>query len=345
MYNNLYKLFKRDDSQEKKNKTLLEDFNTESFVGLLKGNEDLKTAFLYTFLKLSNDKYSINTQISKNISNTHQEYSDCRIDIVLEGKDNIVFIECKVNSQEGYKQLERYQVALETHYPNKTKTLLYITKNYAPKNILNYNFKQYRWYEIADFLIHYTTRNYYINEYILFLKEQKMTQDTKLLLENINALKVLQKTVEIGLTYIENSKQDFETRFGKTKGNSNQNWGEIKRSNRFCNLTENILKGDGYSEMLYSIEFETVELSTHLFIERNHSLYKQFINIEYPKELTLIEIDTGASLYIKDQLDSYLEKDDSITLIKEWYLKSFDLFKNYLDKSNISILNELDNKS
>lgn len=338
MYLNLYKLFKRDDPQENKNKTLLEDFNTESFVGLLKGNEDLKTGFLYNFLKLSNDEYTINTQISKNISNKHQDYPDCRIDIVLEGKNNIVFIECKVNSPEGYKQLERYQVALETHYPNKTKTLLYITKNYDPKNILNYNFKQYRWYEIADFLIHHTTRNYYINEYILFLKEQKMTQDTKLLLENINALKVLQKTVEIGLTYIENSKQDFENIFGKTKGNSNQNWGEIKRANRFCNLTENILKGDGYSEILYSIEFETVELSTHLYIDKSHSLYKQFLALEYPKELSLIERDTGASLYIKDQLDNYLEKEDSIILIKDWYLNSFKLFKRFLEKNNIGII-------
>lgn len=333
MYNNLYKLFRRKDESETQNRSLLEDFNTEVFVGLLKGNDSLKEKFVKQFLKLPEDDYEILTQVSKSLKKLKTGDSDCRIDIILEGKRNVVFIECKVNSIEGFEQLNRYQKALELHYPDHNKVLLYITKSYDPKAIRDYSFKQYRWFEVARFLNEIEENSYYKTEYLSFLKNQGMAQEYVMTKENFEALKVLQKTVEIAQTYIENSKADFQCSFGIKSVNSNWNWGEIKRSNRFCNLSENILKGEGYSEIVYSIEFDTSELSVHVFVDKNHELFNDFKELEKLPNMEFIEFsdDRGASFYRKESLEKFIDNEDSLSLVANWYSDTFKTFKCFID--------------
>lgn len=333
MYNNLYKLFSRKDESELQSRSLLEDFNTEAFVGLLKGNDSLKEKFIKQFLNLPEDNYEILTQVSKSLKKLNTGDSDCRIDIILEGKGNVVFIECKVNSTEGFEQLNRYQKALGLHYPYHNKVLLYITKNYDPKTFIDCNFKQYRWFEIARFLNEVEEKTYYKTEYLSFLKNQGMAQEYVMTKENFEALKVLQKTVEIAQTYIENSKKDFECLFGIKSVNSNWNWGEIQRSNRFCNLSQNILDGEGYSEIVYSIEFDTSELSAHIFVDKNHELFNDFKALKTLPTMEFIEFsdDRGASFYIKESLERFIDNEDSLSLVANWYSDTFRTFKCFID--------------
>jgi len=95
----LIKLYKK---QGESKRTPLEDFNTECFAGILKMYPDIKKAFIYSFLKLPKDNYRVLTQVRKNLLNRE----NCIIDLVLESNGHTCFIENKVESKEGWEQLE-----------------------------------------------------------------------------------------------------------------------------------------------------------------------------------------------------------------------------------------------
>ena len=74
-----------------------------------------------------------------------------------------------------------------------------------------------------------------------FLERHKMAQDNTMRIENIFALENLKKTVDVMLFYIDQSKQDFASKFGIVKGNFNYQWAELDKSNRFAKYALNPL--------------------------------------------------------------------------------------------------------
>ena len=153
MIPDLLKLFKQFKNSDK---TPLEDFNTETFAGIMNLYVNVKDELIESLFKLPQDNYRVSTQLKKDL----KDDVNCIIDLVLEGDENICFIENKVNSHEGYKQLERYSKVLKEYYPQKKQFLFYCTKNSDPKNsdskFDQFNFKQFRWYEIAKKLQHFS---------------------------------------------------------------------------------------------------------------------------------------------------------------------------------------------
>jgi len=141
MFNQLFKLFKR-----KTKKTPLEDYTTEVFVCILNQYDDIKNKFC-KLLDLPDDDYIVTTQVMYRL----EDDNDCIIDIQLKGIDNICFIENKVDSSEGVRQLERYSKVLDLRLEKETR-LVYCTKYAEEKQIQHHNFKQFRWFEIAKFL-------------------------------------------------------------------------------------------------------------------------------------------------------------------------------------------------
>ena len=125
MINNLFKLYLRNTS-----KTPLEDFTTEAFAGILKYDPIIKNEFIRVFLKIPQGEYQIKTQVKYDLEND----MNCIVDLVFENEDIICFIENKVNSKEGYRQLERYSKVLDIYNLENKKTYLrYCTKYYDNK--------------------------------------------------------------------------------------------------------------------------------------------------------------------------------------------------------------------
>lgn len=81
---------------------------------------------------------------------------DCIIDVVISNQDTLCFLVNKVNSSEGYKQLDRYKKVLQQFNKHQKVYLRYCTKYYDLKQISNINSLQIRWKDIYQFLLNYT---------------------------------------------------------------------------------------------------------------------------------------------------------------------------------------------
>ena len=205
MIQDLYHLYKKNGYS---NRIPLEDFNTEVFAGILKLYPVIKNDII-SFLGLPEDDYAITTQLKYKLKDTQ----DCIIDLVLNGVNNICFIESKVNSSEGWEQLNRYCVALDTYHKNKECFLIYCTKYSEPKTISTHHFTQIRWYQIAKCLKKYCYNNPTVNDYYNFLKLHKMAQDNTITTDTIISMENYRKTFEIINHHVELSLPIFQNIF------------------------------------------------------------------------------------------------------------------------------------
>ena len=123
IYNRLLELYKKNRASEK---TPLEDFITEILVGVLENDNELLDSFVNNILEIEGTGFSIESQVKYNLDND----INCIIDIVVRNDENICFIENKVHSSEGERQLERYSKVLnEIHsFQGKNMFLRYCTK-------------------------------------------------------------------------------------------------------------------------------------------------------------------------------------------------------------------------
>lgn len=329
MFLDLIKLYKKNN-----NKTPLEDFNTECFVNILRLYEEIKLDFIHNFLGLpSDDTYRIETQLKRGLPKD----SDCIIDMVFQGDKNICFIENKVESKEGHNQLERYGKVLDRHFSEYEKHLFYCTKYSDPKNqkgeYKKYKFKQFKWYEVAKVLKKYKDENPLVKEYLKFLNQYKMAQDNTFKTENFLVMENMKKTLEIIEFHIEQPKEKFIELFGENRKDLKKGkWGQLK-NNRLCYWYENIFKsGGGWSEIIYSIELSTLRLSTGIYVELKHEQYNKFL--EADKSGLEREIhEKGTSFYLTEDLEKYLNDEESDKKIKKWFEDSFKKLKEFVDKN------------
>lgn len=102
-----------------------------------------------------------------------QDDTDCIIDVVISNQETLCFLENKVNSLEGYKQLERYKKVLHQFTKHKNIYLRYCTKYYDLNKISNINFHQLRWRDIYRFLLNYAD-NETITDFLNYLRRMNM---------------------------------------------------------------------------------------------------------------------------------------------------------------------------
>lgn len=320
----------------KNNRVPLEDFNTECFANILKLYKYIKQDFIENFLQLDIDEYTIKTQLRKSLP----DCTNCIIDLVFEGNKNVCFIENKIESGEGVEQLGRYGKVLDLHYNELRKRLYYCTKYSDSKNqsgeYSKYNFKQFKWFEIANFLRPYQQDNPLIKDYLQFLNYYKMGQDNTIKSENLLAMENMLKTVEILEFHIENCKKEFVDLFGYNNLNKNSNWDQLKGFNRFCYYYNPLIKTEknDYSEALYSIDLDTLKLNCQIFIRREHKVYSEFkkLNVTNPN-IKSFESEYGFAYYLVEDLGKYLNNINSDFEIKEWFVNSFFALKNLIENN------------
>lgn len=320
MFNQLLRLYRKHSL-----KTPLEDFTTEVFVGILNMEEEIKDDFIYKFLKLGADNYQLKTQVKYYLDDD----TDCIVDFVLEGSDHICFIENKVNSSEGWRQLERYSKVLDIFATEKETKLIYCTKFYEKKDEISHDFNQIRWYEIATFLKPYKENNT-VSNFLNFLKKHRMSEELTFTINDFVTFDKMQSSISIVKGYLDRVKPIFAERFGQRKNPKNGcSIEQILQQNRMVYHYEPVFKSSGYSEIKYGFSFEQTAFFVDIFVYHTHEKYQELTEIfkNYPKHFTTLSngILIGSSLNIS----SFLNDESADSKIKEWFTESFDFLEKF----------------
>lgn len=324
MLNQLLKLYKKH-----RTKTPLEDFTTEAFVGLLNLEDEIKNKFLYEFLKLPKSDYLLKTQMQYSL----KDEKDCIVDLVIEGKDIICFIENKVNSKEGYRQLERYGKVLGTYAKNGYQTkLFYCTKYYDKKNYEHHNYQQIRWFHIAIFLKQFQV-NTLANEFINFLTSKDMAQELTFDAKDFITLENLQNILKITNNYLDRVKPVFEATFkAGSKISDARNFAQILRHNRLIYYFKDILGENGWSELKYGFQFQRPAIYVGIWIDKSNKKYENFVKVAENRESTFIIIkrNNGIAIELKKEISGFLNDEESDSKIADWFKNAFNEFSAFI---------------
>ncbi|UNL87491.1 PD-(D/E)XK nuclease family protein [Priestia koreensis] len=149
MANVLERLLQLYNRQNKSGKTPLEDFVTEIVIGILQSGQQLLDRFVNEVLLIHGHDFKVESQVP--FSLTFDQ--NCVINLVFEDTSSICFLENKVASKEGKRQLERYVAVLQNQKSEMKKDtyLRYCTKLYDPQKIKECSFYQFRWQRIYEF--------------------------------------------------------------------------------------------------------------------------------------------------------------------------------------------------
>jgi hypothetical protein len=321
MIQDLYNLYRKNGYSDR---VPLEDFNTETFAGILKFYPEIKKDIV-AFFKLPNDEYFIDTQVNYALP---LDTPNCIIDLVFIGVENVCFIENKVNSSEGREQLSRYCQALDIHHKNHKTHLIYCTKFSDPKPITTHNFKQIRWYEIAKELKKHSAYNPIINDYLNFLKKHKMAQDNTISTDNIVAMENYVKTFEIIKHHIDLSEPIFKEVFNFDKISKQDN---ASLKDRFAYYKTNVFKNtNAYSEILYAINFSRVKLQTQIFVDTKHPHIAKLEQLAIESSFKTKKSAFGLLIWKDRPLFDLLNNSNSDEIIKSWFTESFNEFYKFI---------------
>ncbi len=326
MLNELLKLCRK-----KRKKTPLEDFTTEAFAGLLKIEEEIKQDFI-KLLELREDRYEIKTQVRYKLENE----KDSIIDIVLEGKNNLCFIENKVDAPEKKGQLIKYAKVLK-NIENSNKDinvkLIYCTKKYEKiefkekfkdiESFKNEEFKQIRWFKIADILKMKKHRNKSIdNEFINFLKTHNMAQELNINAQSFITLENITNVISEIIGYLDNVNNSFNKYFDVNKLSENDRKDMLKY-NRLVHLKENILP-DGYSDIKYGFKLTTPKIYVGIFLNEHNTQFTEFNNFfKENKDFNFDDYGHGVTIKLEENLAVFINQDNPEEKISEWFDEAF----------------------
>lgn len=331
MFNSLLKLYRKN-----RKKTPLEDFTTELFVGVLKNDSNVSLKFINELIGFQSDFYKISSQKKFFLKGR----KNCIVDIVVESQKEICFIENKVNSKEGENQLGRYAEILNEYKEKEYKTkLLYCTKNPEPKKIKAHDFLQIKWFDINQICLQYSQEKL-TKLFSDFLNSNNMSDDMTIYSKDLIALENFTHVHNIFFQHLENAKSEFIDRFGNSNFNDHRHTlkSQILTYNRLSIFKKPVIQGEGYSEILYGVNF-TGELIVQLFLYKTHPLLQTFQELaRNNNELKYQELEnTGVRLYSTKNLGVYLNDENSQEEIKFWFEQQFKKIQNFQKSSENKI--------
>lgn len=320
------KLYKKNSNT---GKTPLEDFTTEIFVGLLEDNDDMLNRFANELLGIDGEDFTIESQIRFELPND----IDCIIDIVIENEDTMCFIENKVNSSEGERQLERYTKALNNIKNKKNVYLRYCTKYFDQKKINNVNFKQFRWFDVYELLEKYKD-NELVADYMEFLRSEGMSKVEGFKLEDLLVLNNVMQTFSKIDECFNKIKPYFERNFGK--------WSETQfGSHEAMWKYKNNVFGKDESELYLGFMYTSDEknktipcLAVGVSCGKNNNRYEIFDKyIQVNHFYNDISKNNGkVEVYFQEPLSNFLNKENQFEDIENWFIGKLEKIKEF--KSN-----------
>ena len=328
MLNNLFKLYLRN-----RTKTPLEDFTTEAFSGILKYNSEIKNDFINNFLQIPDGEYRIKTQVKYDLEND----TNCIIDFVLESENIICFIENKVNSKEGNRQLERYCKVLEIYINEGYETYLcYCTKYFDEKLLEDHNFHQFRWFQIANFLKPYKN-NALVKDFLKFLKFKNMSQELTITTKDLFAIENLYDSIAIIKGYLDRMKPLFIKTFkSKIKLSDGCTTSQLIQYKRQIYYFKDIVGQSGWSEIKYGFQTSSSQIYVGIWIDKSNVDYLKFKEYfaaeKYGFEVANLE--KGISIELKIPLQNFINYENADLQISDWFKESFSKFAILIKQLN-----------
>lgn len=216
-----------------------EDFFTEIVAYFLSLNNDILLAWLNHHSIISDDNYSsikISTQQEHQALAGHTE--DSRFDIVVELSNclstDVIFIESKIGAKGGNNALRKYADIL-SNLPNvRHRILIYITRDYDPKDELKQydydqkpaikeyclelspkiNFFQLRWYQFYSFLKERAS-DILSQEILIFMRNNRMSHTNQFSSVDLLTMLNFNKTLNLmESTLSDEIQHEFKLAFG-----------------------------------------------------------------------------------------------------------------------------------
>jgi len=164
----------------------LEDFHTEIAAHVMRSLRDETLNWLREIRVTSMtgcDDFVVTTQEELSALELHTTGSrpDIAIRLAKNGERELIYIESKIGSVEGYQQLSRYLDHLEKR-PEKRKALVFITRSYEPKEAqrrAGVTFVQTRWSHFYRTFCQINPQPELLTELLKFMKEHNMSQSNK----------------------------------------------------------------------------------------------------------------------------------------------------------------------
>lgn len=327
MLNQLLKLYKKH-----RNKTPLEDFTTEVFVGILNLEKEIKSDFIHNFLKLPKDNYNLKTQVKYEL----EDDQNCIIDFVLESENSICFIENKVNSKEGYRQIERYSKVLESLAETGLQThLFYCTKYFEKKELNEHNFKQIRWFQIAKFLQKYKT-NKLVENFLNYLTTHNMAQELTINAKDFVSIENLQNLINLIIGHLDRVQPVFIKTFKTKKKVSNGlSTSQIINHNRMIYYLTDIISSKGWSELKYGFLFNSPSIYVSIYLDKTNPDYEPLMKfVKNTSNFIITTYDKGSAIELIKDISVFLNDEQADTKIADWFKDAFKQYVDLIKKTN-----------
>lgn len=328
----------------------LEDFFTEIVAHFFETNHDtLKSWLKFSCITDGNNwaKASLSTQ--KTYRHPHKD-GEKRPDIVVEltneNANGIIFFESKVGSQEGLNQLEDYAKVLESLTGYQQKYLVYITRDFEPKDheeILRdirkseVHFIQLRWHQFYQFLAA-RPESALIREIQIFMQEYRMDQRNQFSPADVSAMKGFPDALKLMEAVMwDEVIQKFEEVLGDSKTlrfRKRNAFEELQFHGRYTMLT---WMAEGFACIMgfflkpaNSSDYPSVGLL--LQINPGHSskrqevikVFKEIQKLHSLKSNALDDPTFWSGISFEQSLRDFLPHEDHVAAIKQFFLDSLN---------------------
>lgn len=221
------------------NRTEVEDFFTEVFAHLMRNPE-----VLTGFLKASDLSNIVPTDRARIM--TQCQFGSSRPDITIQlfdgDRSDLLFIENKIDSLEGFHQLKKYAKELSRHTHVDRTTLVYITRDYDKKDEKDITsdcpvnrkpvFRQLRWHKVYRFLKEFE-EDRLIVETLKFMEANNMARNYLFSAVDILALTHFPEVIKLmDETMDGEAKEKFEDVAGGIRQSASR-LTQLKDSNRY----------------------------------------------------------------------------------------------------------------
>lgn len=331
----------------------LEDFFTEIVAYYFERNKEILLTWLTENLVINQvDFYCINILTQQEYAKLPHHPINSRPDFVVElGKEettDLIFIESKIGSVEGWEQLKRYAEILSSFKNLSKRHLIYITRDYDEKDEFKksvidlsppVNFVQLRWYQFYGFLQKQKS-DILAQEILVFMENYSMSTKQQLLSIDLLTMMNFNKTLNFMQETLSGKvKYKFAESFGNVPGpaTSLTQWRWQSRYIIYTLLSGwNFSCGLGYFSLNPErlVEYPTLgiylEVSSGFharskIIESMQKVVNDHSEIWQGYALTLTPAWSRIS-YTKS-LQSFMSQEDHLSSIQDFFLTSIDELK------------------
>lgn len=304
--------------------TPFEDFTTEIFASILEQNTDVLKAFLTEIFGIEREvvdtsRFKVKTQDHYHVDGG----TSCRVDLTIRGEDFLCFVENKVHSTEGYRQLDRY-AALLAEQKERNKYLGYCTK-YSEES--RKGVKQYRWADVHRLLSRFHSDTLIAN-FTDFLRRNGMESSNELSLHDLHVMQGVVDVFDKLGSILAEVKQDYDQISGR-RAKCSERYKQIGRYQRYVCFDKKVLSGEGYSELGFGFDLsETPSLYVWIWADEKSEIWTRHKDRLFETFPDGKRDDRSYIAYLTP-LSEFLSKRDMQSDIRRWFIDIFERIAQY----------------